>query len=87
MGIVKWWNDKWNKPTEAAQEPLRVPPESILNDIDRLKGYVAHGGEVVDLSNKPRMKNDGFAPDHELMTPFNEAHRGMKEGLMRGGRG
>jgi hypothetical protein len=77
MGIVKWWNDRWNKPEEAAQES----PKPVLSDIDRVTNYFASGGEIVDLSNKPRLENDGFPPDRELMTPFNEAHLGTKAGL------
>jgi hypothetical protein len=82
MGIIKWWNDKWNKPTEVAQDtPKETVTEKPLSDIDRVTNYFAKGGEIVDLSNKPRMEHDGFAPDHELMTPWNEAHTGTKAGL------
>jgi hypothetical protein len=79
MGIIRWWNDVWNKPEKAAQEP------SISDEI-RVGGYIQRGGEIVDLTNRPRKENDGFAPDSELLHPWNEAHRGMKEGLMRGGK-
>ena len=51
------------------------------SDSSRVAAYVAGGGEIVDLSNKPRVDNDGFAPDHELLTPFNRAHVGTKEGI------
>jgi hypothetical protein len=75
MGIIKWWNDKWNKPEEDIQDK----PE--LSDEVRVSKYMDGGGIVVDLSNKPRMKDDGFVPDHELIQPFNEAHTGTKAGL------
>jgi hypothetical protein len=77
MGIIKWWNDVWNKPA------VKVDP--VLSDAIRVNRYVEDGGEVVDLTNRPRIKGDGFPPDQELLHPWNEAHRGMKEGLMRGG--
>jgi hypothetical protein len=64
----------WNKPEKAAQEP------SISDEI-RVGKYIDDGGEIVDLTNRPRKENDGFAPDHELLTPFNRAHEGTKEGL------
>lgn len=54
---------------------------SLMSDADRVSSYVASGGEVVDLSNKDRLPNDGFASDHELMTPYNQAHTGTKQGL------
>jgi hypothetical protein len=115
MGIVKWWNDRKSKPTEAAQSkitggnmivwgPLSLPckkespateekpkekedgyidepPEIILSDIDRVTNYFAKGGEIVDISNKPRKDHDGFPPDQELLIPFNRAHQGTREGL------
>ena len=81
MGIIKWWNDKWNKPEEVAQKTPEVKPEPILSEDTRVKNYVDGGGEIVDMSNKPRMKGDGFPPDHELLTPFNRAHEGTKAGL------
>jgi hypothetical protein len=81
MGIIKWFSDRWNKPEEAAQEPLTVGTEHIVGDDTRVKNYIDGGGEIVDLSNKPRKDNDGFPPDRELMTPFNEAHVGTKAGL------
>jgi hypothetical protein len=103
MGIIKWWNDKWNKPTEVAQEQ-RKPSEivqhfldsepiaqdkPVLSDDTRVKNYIDGGGEIVDMSNKPRKDGDGFPPDLELLTPFNRAHEGTKAGLnalMRGGK-
>jgi len=54
-----------------------------IGDTDRVTNYVASGGKIVDLSNKPRKDNDGFLSDHELMTPFNQAHTGTKVGLSR----
>jgi hypothetical protein len=120
MGIIKWWNDVWNKPAETSQgfevgskapttragmeemtrklnpeikgEPAlpigreKVEIKVFDNDADRVEHYKASGGEIVDLTNRPRKENDGFAPDGELLHPWNEAHRGMKDGLMRGGR-
>jgi hypothetical protein len=81
MGIIKWFNDRWNKPEEAAQEAPKVEPEPVLSDFDRVKNYFASGGKIVDLTNRPRIEGDGFAPDHELLTPFNRAHEGTKAGL------
>jgi hypothetical protein len=83
MGIIKWWNDKWNKPTEVAQENPKetVQDKPVLSDVDRVTNYFAKGGEIVDLSNKPRKDGDGFPPDQELLTPFNRAHEGTKAGL------
>jgi hypothetical protein len=81
MGIIEWWNDKWNKPEEAAQEAPKVITEPILSDDTRVKRYIDGGGEIVDLSNKPRIEGDGFPPDQELLTPFNRAHEGTKAGL------
>ena len=91
MGIIQWWNDRKAKPTEAVQEtPKETSQEKpFLSDIDRVTNYFASGGEIVDLSNKPRIEGDGFPPDHELLTPFNRAHEGTKAGLnalMRGGK-
>jgi|GEM_PF-2219595 hypothetical protein len=59
----------------------KVEVKVFDNDTDRVEHYKASGGEIVDLSNKPRLENDGFPPDRELMTPFNEAHLGTKAGL------
>jgi len=81
MGIIKWWNEKWNKPEEVAQKTPEAKPEPILSDDTRVKNYVDGGGEIVDMSNKPRKDGDGFPPDHELLTPFNRAHKGTKAGL------
>ena len=83
MGIVKWFNDKWIKPTEVVQETPQetVKDKPILSDIDRVTNYFAKGGEIVDMSNKPRKDGDGFPPDQELLTPFNRAHEGTKAGL------
>lgn len=61
----------------------------VSSDAQRVSAYVASGQEIVDLSNKPRIPNDGFASDGELMQPFNRAHTGTKKGLsdlMKGGR-
>lgn len=71
----------WNKPPEESKV--------ALSDIDRVTNYFASGGEIVDLSNKPRIEGDGFPPDAELLTPFNRAHEGTRAGLnalMRGGK-
>jgi hypothetical protein len=88
MGIIKWRNDRKSKPTEAAQEITKEKTEPVLSDVDRITNYFAKGGEIVSISkdNEQRRLNDGFAPDGELLHPWNEAHRGMKDGLMRGGR-
>jgi len=51
------------------------------NDAARVEHYKASGGEIVDMSNKPRKDHDGFPPDRELLTPFNRAHEGTKAGL------
>jgi hypothetical protein len=81
MGIIQWWNDRKAKPAEVAQKTPEVKPEPILSDDTRVKNYVDGGGEIVDMSNKPRKEGDGFPPDHELLTPFNRAHQGTREGL------
>jgi len=89
MGIIKWWNDRKAKPTEAVQETPKDVSVRVLSDEDRVTNYFASGGEIVDLSNKPRIEGDGFPPDQELLTPFNRAHEGSKAGLnalMRGGK-
>jgi hypothetical protein len=89
MGIIKWWNDKWNKPEEAKQEVPAANPEPVLSDEIRVGRYIDDGGEIVDLTNKPRIDNDGFAPDRDLLQPFNQAHEGTKAGLnalVRGGK-
>jgi hypothetical protein len=57
------------------------PPEVILSDYDRVHKYGADGGHIVDLTNNPRKQNDGFAPDHELLTPYNRAHQGTRDGI------
>lgn len=56
-------------------------PDTTLSDDTRVKNYVDGGGEIVDMSNKPRKEGDGFPPDQELLTPFNRAHEGTKAGL------
>lgn len=81
MGLIQWWNDRKAKPTEAVQEAPKDVPERVLSDEDRVTNYFASGGEIVDLSNKPRIEGDGFTPDQELLTPFNRAHEGTKAGL------
>lgn len=60
-----------------------VPPVNTegLSDEDRIVNYFASGGEIMDLSNKDRLPNDGLPPDLELLQPYNQAHTGMKEGL------
>jgi hypothetical protein len=76
-----------SKPIDA---PLRGPePKTQMSEVERITNYFAKGGEIVDLTNKPRKENDGFAPDHELLTPFNRANEGTRAGLnalMRGGK-
>ena len=77
MGI-KW---PWKKAKVEGDLVKVEPPEIELSDIDRVTNYFASGGEIVDLSNKPRIEGDGFPPDQELLTPFNRAHEGTKAGL------
>ena len=84
MGIIQWWNDR--RSSKTANEVPELPKETaqekpVLSDIDRVTNYFASGGEIVDLSNKPRIEGDGFPPDAELLTPFNRAHEGTKAGL------
>jgi hypothetical protein len=68
--------------SEPIDAPLRGPePKTQLSEVDRVTNYRASGGETVDLSNKPRKDGDGFPPDAELLTPFNRAHQGTREGL------
>lgn len=74
------------KPTKKDDGYIDEPPEVILSDAVRVSRYVEDGGAVVDLTNKPRIKGDGFPPDQDLLHPWNKAHEGMKEGLMRGGK-
>jgi len=61
----------------------KVEVKVFDNDTDRVEHYKASGGEIVSISkdNEQRKMNDGFAPDHELLTPFNRAHEGTKAGL------
>ena len=89
MGIIQWWNDRKAKPAETVQEAPKAVPENVLSDDVRVKRYVEDGGEIVDLSNKPRLENDGFVSDRDLIQPFNRAHTGTKKGLsdlMKGGK-
>jgi hypothetical protein len=92
MGIIKWgwWKKKEEDQISLAEKlPPDIPiPEGAKpprveeqSDIDRVANYLANGGEIVDLSNKPRKDNDGLPLDHELLTPFNRAHTGMKAGI------
>ncbi len=85
MGLIKWWNDRKAKPTEEVK-PVDQPvtkdkPEVTLSNFDRVTNYFASGGEIVDLSNKPRENNDGLDSDYSLMKPWNRAHTGTKDGL------
>ena len=83
---IKW---PWNKPKVEGNLVKVEPPEIDSSDEKRVKNYVDGGGEIVDMSNKPRKEGDGFPPDQELLTPFNRAHEGTKAGLnalMRGGK-
>ena len=57
------------------------PKTEGLSEIDRVTNYFASGGEIVDLSNKPRLPNDGFPSDQAMMQPWNQAHTGTKKGL------
>ena len=75
---IRW---PWKKPKVEGNLVKVEPPEVDLSDADRVTNYFASGGEIVDLSNKERLPNDGFVSDHELMTPWNQAHRGTKRGL------
>lgn len=75
---IKW---PWKKAKVEGDLVKVEPPEIELSDIDRVTNYFASGGEIVDLSNKPRLPNDGFESDQALMTPFNQAHTGTKAGL------
>ena len=83
MGI-KW---PWKKAKVEGDLVKVEPPEIELSDIDRVTNYFASGGEIVDLSNKERLPNDGFPPDHELLTANNQAHTGTREGLVGLGKG
>lgn len=76
---LKFW--PWgSKKKELTVDP-KYPEPSPLSDVDRVTNYFASGGEIVNLENKPRLPNDGFAPDEELIQPFNQAHTGLKEGI------
>jgi hypothetical protein len=81
--MIKWgfWRKQETPPVVEEKTKEIVQEEPVLTDIDRVTNYFAKGGEIVDLSNKPRIEGDGFAPDHELLTPFNRAHQGTREGL------
>ena len=90
MGIINWWNDRKKK-----EEPVETQPKSKaawelpteeLSDFDRVTNYFAKGGEIVDISNKDRLPNDGFPPDSELLTANNQAHAGTREGIAELGR-
>lgn len=76
MRIWPWGSKK----KELTVDP-KYPEPSPLSDVDRVTNYFASGGEIVDLSNKPRLPNDGFLSDQEMMEPFRQAHVGMKEGI------
>ena len=101
MGIIRWWSDKWNKPSETVEDKRKpseitkdffdnpIVQEKPVSDEIRVGRYLDDGGEIVDLTNRPRIDNDGFAPDRELLQPFNQAHEGTKAGLnalVRGGK-
>lgn len=75
---IRW---PWKKPKVEGNLVKVEPPEVDLSDADRVTNYFASGGEIVDLSNKERLPNDGFASDGELMQPWNQAHTGTKRGL------
>ena len=75
---IRW---PWKKAKVEGNLVKVDPPEVDLSDADRVTNYFASGGEIVDLSNKPRIEGDGFPPDQELLTPFNQAHQGTREGL------
>jgi hypothetical protein len=84
MGIIQWWNDRKrsDEPVEIAAKPSEIVQEQTTqSDYDRVSKYGADGGHIVDLTNKPRKENDGFAPDHELLTSYNRAHQGTRDGI------
>ena len=80
---IKW---PWKKAKGEGDLVKVEPPEIELSDIDRVTNYFASGGEIVDLSNKERLPNDGFASDGELMHPWNQDHAGTREGIKDLGR-
>jgi hypothetical protein len=81
MGIIQWWNDRnrSDEPVEIAAKPSEIVQEQ--SDYDRVYKYGADGGHIVDLTNNPRKENDGFVPDRELLTPYNRAHQGTRDGI------
>ncbi len=83
MGIINWgfWKRK-EESVDIASKPEDVVQDlTTFSDFERVSKYGADGGHIVDLANKPREKNDGFAPDHELLTPYNRAHHGTRDGI------
>jgi len=88
---MKFWPFKKKVITESTAEvesqTTAVPTsEPMMDEVSRVANYFASGGEIVDLSNKPRLPNDGFASDSELIQPYNQAHYGTKKGLASMGR-
>lgn len=79
LRIWPWRKNNKSIVTEAPDPPSveRAP----LTDVDRITNYFADGGEIMDLSNKPRLPDDGFPPDEDLIQPWNQARVGMKEGI------
>jgi hypothetical protein len=83
MGIINWgFFNRKEEPVEIAAKPSEIVQEQTTqSDYDRVHKYGAEGGHIVDLTNRPRKENDGFAPDHELLTPYNRAHQGTRDGI------
>ena len=75
---INWpWSKKSTPP--AVVVVGKEPAE--LDEVSRITNHFASGGEIVDLSNKPRQPNDGFPSDQSMMHPWNEAHTGTRSKL------
>jgi len=81
---IKW---PWKKAKVEGNLVKIEPREFDSSDAMRVQHYIEDGGEIVDLSNRDRLPNDGFASDGELMHPWNRAHTGTKDGLSQMGKG
>lgn len=77
MGIFDFFKKKEKPPAVAVVAEESVP----LDEVSRITNHFASGGEIVDLSNKPRKPNDGMPSDQSMMHPWNEAHTGTRSGL------
>lgn len=77
MGIFDFLKRKEKPP--AVVVVGKEPAE--LDEVSRITNHFASGGEIVDLSNKPRQPNDGFPSDQSMMHPWNEAHTGTRSKL------